>query len=35
MTTRELSALPEAKPRFIEPMYDRLVNKLPEGEEWL
>ena len=35
MTTRELSRLPAAKPRFIEPMYARLVNKLPEGEDWL
>jgi bifunctional non-homologous end joining protein LigD len=24
-----------AKIRFIEPMYARLVNKLPEGKEWL
>jgi hypothetical protein len=35
MTTKELSALPKAKPRFIEPMYARLVNALPEGSEWL
>jgi ATP-dependent DNA ligase len=35
MTTRELSALPPAKSRFIEPMYARLVNTLPEGSEWL
>jgi bifunctional non-homologous end joining protein LigD len=29
------SALPPAKLRFIEPMYARLVNELPEGKEWL
>jgi bifunctional non-homologous end joining protein LigD len=23
------------KIRFIEPMYARLVNELPEGKEWL
>jgi len=27
--------LPPAKIRFIEPMYARLVNALPEGKEWL
>lgn len=26
---------PKANIRFIEPMYARLVNELPEGEEWL
>jgi hypothetical protein len=28
---------PKARPplRFIEPMYARLVNELPEGREWL
>jgi bifunctional non-homologous end joining protein LigD len=29
------STLPPAKVRFIEPMYARLVNKLPQGQEWL
>jgi bifunctional non-homologous end joining protein LigD len=29
------SALPPAKVRFIEPMYARPVNKLPQGQEWL
>jgi bifunctional non-homologous end joining protein LigD len=29
------SALPAAKIRFIEPMYARLVNELPQGSEWL
>lgn len=24
-----------AKIRFIEPMYARLVNELPEGKDWL
>jgi DNA ligase D-like protein (predicted ligase) len=27
--------LPPAKVRFIEPMYARLVQSLPQGEEWL
>jgi bifunctional non-homologous end joining protein LigD len=26
---------PKAKIRFIEPMYARLVNELPEGKDWL
>jgi ATP-dependent DNA ligase len=26
---------PLAKLKFIEPMYARLVNELPEGKEWL
>jgi len=29
------NALPSAKVRFIEPMYARLVNELPEGKECL
>jgi len=29
------TALPAAKIRFIEPMYARLVNELPDGKEWL
>jgi bifunctional non-homologous end joining protein LigD len=32
---KAFSALPPDKIRFIEPMYARLVNELPEGEEWL
>ena len=35
MNTKTLNALPKAKIRFIEPMYARLVNELPEGKEWL
>src|SRR5215813_13091132 len=31
----KLNTLPTAKVRFIEPMYARLVNELPEGKEWL
>ena len=29
------SALPPAKIRFIEPMYAKLVQNLPQGQEWL
>jgi ATP-dependent DNA ligase len=32
---KAFSALPPAKIRFIEPMYARLVSKLPQGQEWL
>jgi DNA ligase D-like protein (predicted ligase) len=32
---KDFSALPSAKIRFVEPMYARLVNELPEGKEWL
>jgi ATP-dependent DNA ligase len=32
---KALSTLPPAKLRFIEPMYARLVNELPEGKDWL
>jgi hypothetical protein len=32
---KAFSALPPAKVRFIEPMYARLVQSLPQGEEWL
>jgi DNA ligase D-like protein (predicted ligase) len=35
MNTKALSALPKAEIRFIEPMYARLVQELPEGKEWL
>ena len=34
MTTKELFALPAAKPRFIEPMILSEVRELPEGQEW-
>jgi bifunctional non-homologous end joining protein LigD len=34
MTTKELLALPTAKPRFIEPMYITEVRELPDGPEW-
>jgi bifunctional non-homologous end joining protein LigD len=33
--SKDLSTLPSAKLRFIEPIYARLVQKLPEGKEWL
>jgi hypothetical protein len=26
---------PFTKLKFIEPMYARLVNELPQGQEWL
>jgi DNA ligase D-like protein (predicted ligase) len=35
MNTKTLSALPKAEIHFIEPMYARLVDKLPQGQEWL
>jgi ATP-dependent DNA ligase len=35
MNARTLTALPKAEIRFIEPMYARLVNELPEGKDWL
>ena len=35
MNERQLKALPKAKPRFIEPMYAKPVQVLPEGNEWL
>jgi bifunctional non-homologous end joining protein LigD len=31
----QTGALPPAKIRFIEPMYARLVQSLPQGQEWL
>ena len=34
VTKLNFSTLPLAKVRFIEPMYARLVNELPEGNEW-
>jgi ATP-dependent DNA ligase len=34
MNAKTLSALPKAEIRFIEPMYARLVDKLPQGQEW-
>ncbi|MBV9082234.1 MAG: hypothetical protein JO091_04780 [Acidobacteriaceae bacterium] len=30
----ELDKLPQAAPAFIEPMQAKLVDKLPEGEQW-
>jgi bifunctional non-homologous end joining protein LigD len=27
--------MPTTRIKFIEPMYARLVNKLPEGDDWL
>jgi bifunctional non-homologous end joining protein LigD len=35
MNARGPNAFPKEKIRFIEPMYARLVNELPEGKEWL
>jgi DNA ligase D-like protein (predicted ligase) len=32
---KDFNAIPSARLRFIEPMYARLVQKLPEGNEWL
>jgi DNA ligase D-like protein (predicted ligase) len=32
---KDFSERPRAKRRFIEPMYARPVQKLPEGKEWL
>jgi ATP-dependent DNA ligase len=34
MTTKELHALPAAKPRFIEPMFISEVRELPIGQQW-
>jgi len=35
MNAKTLGALPKAAIHFIEPMYARLVNELPEGNQWL
>lgn len=35
MKSKDFSALSSAKVRFIEPMYARLVQKLPGGNQWL
>jgi bifunctional non-homologous end joining protein LigD len=35
MQPEDFDALPQTKLRFIEPMYARLVQKLPEGKDWL
>jgi DNA ligase D-like protein (predicted ligase) len=35
MNAKTFSALPKAEIHFIEPMYARLVNELPEGQDWL
>jgi len=32
---KDFNTLPPTKLRFIEPLYARLVQKLPEGNEWL
>jgi ATP-dependent DNA ligase len=32
--SKDFSALPSAKLRFIELMYARLIQQLPEGKEW-
>jgi bifunctional non-homologous end joining protein LigD len=34
LKAKDFSALPPAKLSFIEPMYARLVTKLPEGTDW-
>jgi bifunctional non-homologous end joining protein LigD len=34
LKAKDFSALPGAKLRFIEPMYARLISKLPEGPDW-
>jgi bifunctional non-homologous end joining protein LigD len=34
-TTKDFSALPSVKVRFVEPMYALPVQKLPQGQEWL
>jgi bifunctional non-homologous end joining protein LigD len=34
MTTKELFALPAAKPRFVEPMNLNEARELPDGPEW-
>jgi DNA ligase D-like protein (predicted ligase) len=35
MPLPDFNALPQAVPRFIEPMYAKPVQSLPEGDEWL
>jgi len=35
LKTAKLNDLPRAKVRFIEPMYAKAVQKLPEGKEWI
>jgi bifunctional non-homologous end joining protein LigD len=35
MTTKELLAVPPAKPRFIEPMYALAIKNLPDGKDWV
>ena len=34
LSTATLNDLPQAKPHFIEPMYARAVQKLPDSAEW-
>jgi ATP-dependent DNA ligase len=35
VSPKDFSALPSTNLQFIEPMYARLVQKLPEGNDWL
>jgi bifunctional non-homologous end joining protein LigD len=35
LSAANLNDLPQAKPHFIEPMYARAVQKLPDGKDWL
>jgi ATP-dependent DNA ligase len=35
LASRNLKNLPRAKARFIEPMYAKAVETLPEGSEWI
>jgi DNA ligase D-like protein (predicted ligase) len=34
VVTKDLRALPSARLKFLEPMYARSVQKLPDGREW-
>ena len=34
LSAANLNDLPQAKPHFIEPMYARAVQKLPDGKDW-
>ena len=34
MKSQDISALPTGKLRFIEPMYARPIQKLPDGPGW-
>ena len=35
MRPKDWNALPPAKPHFVEPMYAKPVQSLPEGADWL